>query len=242
MIIPFYEKKEIYEYNELNSMKKIFLSPLFAPTFVLCYVGGLGLIYLQQSADDIMHFTGGLMEILTYVGYFVATGIFLLSAKDFKTPEQRCDYLLFFFLLICAVLRESGVQHWIPSKDTTAFKIRFFTNPNNPLSEKLLAAFLLLLVASVVGYLLIKYFPRLMRGFFHFEPVCWTVCTLGGTGVTAKFFDRFPGNYADMVGTKMSENMIALFSFIEETSEGTLPLLAALALIQMHYLYRQKKS
>lgn len=223
-------------------MKKIFLSPLFAPFFVLFYVAGFGFVYLQQSAHEIMDFTSGLMEIVTYVGYVISFAVMLFAARDFKTSEKQRDYCLFFFLLICAVLRESGIQHWIPSKDTTAFKIRFFTNPNNPLSEKLLAAFLLLLVAGTVGYLLIKYLPRLIRGFFHFETVCWTICTLGGTGVVAKFFDRFPSNYADMTGSRLSENIIALFSFIEETSEGTLPLLVAMALIQAHQVYHQKES
>ncbi|MGN1063371.1 MAG: hypothetical protein ACI4QM_03510, partial [Alphaproteobacteria bacterium] len=217
-------------------MSKIILSPLTAPIAIIFYIG---LIFLYcalnvgaQPADFIFHFTENGMEVLTYSGYLVSFIIVLALYKDFQTSEFKGSYLLFLFLTFCAVLREMGVQHWIPSQDTTAFKLRFFTNPDNPIGEKLLSAFLLVTVAGVIIYLLVRYLPRLIKGFFAFNPICWTVCSLGGIGVLCKIADRFPSNYWKSTGEQLDINTHAWIELFEESSEATLPLLFAFAVIQ----------
>lgn len=217
-------------------MKKFFLSPFFAPIFVITYVGILCSFFIGKEEAVILGFTDFLMEIITFSGYALTFMIVLCFYKDFNTLEKRKNYGLFLFLLIAAVLREMGVQHWIPSKDTTAFKLRFFTNPDNPLSEKLLSAALLISVFSVIIYLLVKYLPSLIRGFFKMNTICWTICTLGGTGVVAKFADRFPSNYVKWAKEPLDPFIKGHFTLLEETSEAALPLLFAIAVVQAHYL------
>ncbi|MBR5130847.1 MAG: hypothetical protein IKV03_06465 [Alphaproteobacteria bacterium] len=220
-------------------MKKLLLHPLFASVFVLLYVGIFALYCFGETAAFIKGFTGGVMEIITYTGYTLSAVVVLAFAKDFNTKKLLPSYVAFLFLLGCAVLREMGVQHWIPSKDTTAFKIRFFTNPNNPIEEKILSAVILLTVISVVVWLLVKYTPTLIKGFLKFNPICWTIAAMGGVGIVTKFADRFPGNYRKAVGESLdplAQSWIVLF---EESGEATLPLLFAIAVIQWHFVKKK---
>lgn len=55
---------------------------------------------------------------------------------------------------------------------------RFFTNPNNPLHEKLITACLLLMVTGVVLYLLRNYLKPVLSGFTRFQLVDWSIVTL----------------------------------------------------------------
>lgn len=220
-------------------MKKLLLHPLFASVFILLYVGIFALYCLGESADFIKGFTGGGMEIITYTGYTLSAVIVLWFAKDFNTTKLLPSYIAFLFLLGCAVLREMGVQHWIPSKDTTAFKIRFFTNPNNPIGEKILAGVILLTVISVVVWLLVKYTPTLIKEFFKFNPICWTVAAMGGIGIVTKFADRFPGNYRKAVGESLDPLVQSWIVLFEESGESTLPMLFAIAVIQWHLIKKE---
>lgn len=221
-------------------MKKLILHPLFAGLFILLYIGTFMSYCLGQSAIFIHNFTDTVTEITTYIGYAISAVIVLIFAKDFATKKLFPSYIAFLFLLGCAVLREMGVQHWIPSQDTTAFKLRFFTNPNNPLGEKLFAGCILLVVIGIVVWLLIKYTPTLIKGFFKFNPICWTIASMAGIGIVTKFADRFPGNYRKSVGESLeplTQSWIVLF---EEVGEATLPLLFAIAVIQWHFVKNKK--
>ena len=221
-------------------MRQIILNPLFAPFFILLYVGICAVICIGGSADCLKAFTSGPMEVITYTGYAITAVIALLFYKDFQTPSLRTPYIMFLTLLGCAVLREMGAQHWIPSKDTTAFKLRFFSNPDNPISEKLLAGAILLAVIGIVVYLLIKYTPTLFKGFFKFNPICWTVASMGGIAIVSKFADRFPGNYRKTTGEALdalTQGWIVLF---EESGEATIPLMFAIAVIQWHLMQKKR--
>ena len=221
-------------------MKKILLHPLFATVFVVMYVGIFALYCLGGSADFVKGFTSGGMEVITYTGYAISAIIVLAFAKDFNSKKLLPSYIAFLFLLGCAVLREMGVQHWIPSKDTTAFKIRFFTNPNNPIGEKIFAGVILLMVISVVVFLLVKYTPTVIKGFFKFNPICWTVAAMGGIGIVTKLADRFPGNYRKAVGESLDPFVQSWIVLFEESGEATLPLLFAIAVIQWHLMKKDK--
>lgn len=221
-----------------KNMKSILLNPLLAPLCVLCYVTLLFLWNINQSASDIFLFCDTVLEFTTYLSYGIGLLVALWFYKDFGR-HMRLPYLLFLFLLFCAALREMGIQHWLTSTDTTAFKIRFFTNPTNPLSEKILAASILATVGGVVLYLLIRFIPSIIKGFFKFNPLYWTICTFGGTGIVCKIADRIPGNYRKATGVSMDPYLHSLFELLEESTESLLILLFALAIIQYHVL--QKK-
>lgn len=128
------------------------------------------------------------------------------------------------------------------STDTTAFKLRFFTNSNNPIDEKIIAAFILITVLGIAAYLIVYYTPKIIKGFFKLNPLYWTICTLGGMGILAKVFDRIPGNYRKIVGHFMDQPPKAFFGLLEEISETTLPLLVAFAFIQFHLMKKAQKQ
>ena len=217
-------------------MKQYFLNPLFAPFATVLFLilsAFLSIIVFDGSMAffEDNHFCG----ITTYTLYCLAILTLFSCAKDFKNKKK--DFIVFFFLLIAAVLREMGVQHWLTKTDTTAFKLRFFTNPNNPISEKIISASILLIVIVSVLYLIIKYTPKIWRGFWHKETLYWTICSLCAMGILSKFADRLPGNYRKSTGEELDAGIALFFKIIEECGEATLPMLAIIALMQFHLIH-----
>ena len=220
-------------------MKKLFLCPVFAPfiAIVAFTIFGICAWYSYFNGDASFMHDGCAGDILTYLMYVLAFVVMAVCFKDFKGKYQ--DYTLFIFLLLCAVFREAGIQHLLTSTDTTAFKFRFFTNPNNPLWEKCRAAFLLIVVLGVALIILLKYFPKIWKGFWAKNPVYWTICTLAVSGILGKISDRLPSKYATFAGHRLSEYEIYWYSIGEEGLEMCLPLLVAIAVWQYH-LSKQK--
>ncbi len=217
-------------------MKSFLLSPFTPIVFVCLFMGSMFVLSFLMNYDNpaVFYSTAGFLENITYMCYALALCVALYYNRDFR--KNRQDYILFLILWGCALLREMGIQHYLTTTDTTAFKLRFFTNPANPLHEKIMAAFLLLMVGSIVLFLLIRYVSKIIRGFFDLNPLYWTICIFGGMGIVSKIADRFPGNYYKATGIHLDPDIALLLSWIEESGEATLPLLFALAFIQHHYL------
>lgn len=225
-------------------MKKYLISPLFTPVFFtliwllwMCCI----FVFKYNCLPDLLNETGPIEQItnLAYIPLFLA---YILFAKMFweKGRDARIDFILFVFLGMAAFLREMGIQHWLASKDTTAFKSRFFLNSENPLSEKIIAGFLLLLLVAVLIYLGAKYARRLISSFFRMNPITWSIATLCTFGVFAKFVDRFPSNYKKSHGFSLPEQLRLNLEIVEETSEIMLPLIAMFIFVQ-YWLLRGNK-
>ena len=221
-------------------MKKCFLSPLFAPimAILLMFVLGLMAVYFRANGVNTFFDDGYFCDTVTYTFYFAVFFALLLFFGDFKGKCLTWGVLL--FLDIAAILREAGIQHWLTTTDTTAIKLRFFTNPKNPLSEKIVAGILILIVISAILYLIIKYAPRIWLGFWKKEPMYWSICTLCGMGVVSKIADRFHGNWFKYTGEHLSDEAYFFSIMIEETSEASLPLMALIALMQWHLIKGEK--
>ena len=221
-------------------MKKWILSPIFAPAvafLIMLFLGGAA-IYYHANGIDTFFDDGYFCDIVTYSLYGMLFIGLLLFYKDFK--GKRLTWAILLFLNIAAILREAGIQHWLTTTDTTAIKLRFFTNPKNPLSEKIIAGILVLIVLGSVLYLIFKYAPKIWRGFWKKEPLYWSICSLCGMGLISKIADRFHGNWLKYTGEQLSEDAYFFSIMIEETSEATLPLIALLALIQWHLIRDNK--
>jgi len=221
-------------------MKKMLLSPFCAPLIVVVYISLFFITHLTATTDTIFHFTDTTLDTLTYVVYALAGVVVIWAARDFKGTQFK-TFILFAFLFVCALLREMGVQHWLTKTDTTAFKLKFFTNPNNPIHEKLIAGYILIVIAIIAIYLLVRFLPTLIKSFFQLNPISWTICTLGGIGIIGKIADRLPGNYRKAMEMPLDPSIHAYIKLFEESSESALPLLFALALIQYHF-YIKKSS
>lgn len=223
-------------------MKHLILNPLIAPVSVIFIIGSFFMTAASWSASDIFTFSDTLLTAYTYMAYGLAFLVMILLRKDYQTETEKNTFLLCGFLFLCALLREAGVQHWLTSTDTTAFKLSFFKNPHNPLSEKVFSAYILFIVACVVGILLVTYTPKIIKGFFKLNPFYWTICTLGVSGIICKIADRIPANIRKMTGIEMNPQIHAWIQLLEETSEACLPLLCALAFIQYHLTRLKTKN
>ncbi len=199
-------------------------------------------IYRYFAGDTTFFDDWHTCDIITYIMWGFAIVALLAFFKDFQGKKQRIAYAMIFFLMIAAVLREMGIQHWLASTDTTAIKMRFFTNPNNPLSEKIITAMLVLTVAAVVLYLIWQYAPRIWRGFWNKEPMYWSICTLCAFGVAGKFIDRLPSNYFKSTGQHLSDELTFYCKLFEEGSEATLPLIILVALVQFHQMRQNQQK
>lgn len=224
--------------------KKAFLSPFFMPVFFvllwamfLCYT-----IFFNNGNEAILAVTkeGGIIEDISHVGYIFLIALLLLVSNDYR--DKIRSWGIYLFLAICAFLREEGIHHHLSRTDTTPFKSRFFLNPNNALSEKIVFGIFLLVILCAVIYLANKYAKHLVKSFFKFDTISWSIAVMCGIGVVSKYIDRFPANWRKAHGgVKLSDDVYTMFQLVEESMEMFLPYIACFILIQYHYLHAEKK-
>ena len=223
-------------------MKKIFLSPFFAPAlFTLCWglLLAVVLIYFPEQKYQITH-DGEIIEILTNIGYMSLLAVLLCFSKDYT--DKITSWGIYLFLAMSAFLREAGIQHHLSRTDSTPFKSRFFLKPENPIGEKIVFGMLLLIIFGAVVYLMVKYARHLITSFFKFNTITWTIATFCTVLVFSKFADRFPGNWRDAHNNvSLPKNQIEIWSLLEESIEIFIPWLAVMALCQYHLLKSDKK-
>lgn len=227
-------------------MKKYLTSPLFTPVFFslvwllwMCCI----FIFEYDNLAGLLNKDSGLLEIITNLAYIPLLLAYIFYARAFMHNRgSRIDFAVFVCLGIAAFLREMGIQHWLTSHDTTAFKSRFFLNPNNPLSEKIVAGAFLLLFFGLIVFLGIKYTKHLIESFFKMNPTTWSIATLCTIGIIGKFFDRFPSNYKHSSGVALPEQLRMNFNIVEETSETFLPLIAAFIFLQYWLLHKKSAN
>ncbi len=223
-------------------MKKMFLSPFFTPLFFLIAWGALLAVVLIFFPEQKFAITvdGAIIDIATYTGYALLLCGMLYFFRDYK-GKAKLDWVVFFLLAICALLREAGIQHHLSSTDTTPFKSRFFLNPNNPLSEKIIFGLVLLIVFGMLAYIAIKYTKHLVTSFFKMNTVTWSTAVLCCDLVFAKFADRFPGNWRHAHdGVSLPREQIDMWSLLEESSEIFLPIVALIIMWQYHLLHKEQ--
>ena len=217
-------------------MKKLFLSPLFSIFFtIICMALYYGISYvfrLKYGVFDIEDL--GITDALTNLFYGIAFGIVICLYTDFTTSAQKHTYGALLFLWFFTLLREMGLQHWLAVNDSTAIKIRYFTNPSVPLYAKTISILVILSVVLVISYLLWKHLKQMIIGFFKLVPMYWTIASFGALGLATQIADRFPAHYHKITGQGLQEPSRFALKILEEGGESILPLLFAVAFIQYH--------
>lgn len=218
-------------------MKKLFLSPFFTPVFFCLSWGIVLAVVLMFFPEQKFLITedGQIIELFTNIGYILMLAVMMFLSKDYA--DKITSWGIYLFLGMCAFLREAGIQHHLSRTDTTPFKSKFFLNPNNPLSEKIVFGLLLLVIFGALLYLGIKYAKHLITSFFKLNTVTWSTAVLCTTLVFAKFADRFPGNWRHAHdGVLLPREQIEIWSLLEESSEMFLPYLVVIIMTQYHLL------
>ncbi len=217
--------------------KKIFLSPFFMPiAFMVMWSVFLGVVYFGFP-EDVLKITkeGELIEHFTHLGYVLLVGVLLVVCEDYQ--DKIKSWGIFLFLALCAFLREMGLQHHLSRTDTTPFKSRFFLNPNNLISEKIIFGALLFVILGAVLYLAVKYSKHLVRSFLRFDVISWSIAVLCTLGVFAKIIDRFPSKWRKAHNdVPLSDDVYQICQLLEESSEMFLPYIAIVILWQYHLL------
>lgn len=185
----------------------------------------------------------GATEILTYLFYGFGGGIIFCHAKDFlPNVSLKKSYIAIVFLYIIMIFRDMGAQAWLTTHDTVITKIRFFTSPNNPLYEKIIAGAVMLFIVLVFLYVLIKHIKPFFKGLISSEPISWTTIILFVWATITQIFDRFPAEYFKATGVALDEPIRFAMKILEEGGESLLPLLIAIAFLQYHYIYCKKEN
>lgn len=224
---------------------KMFKSPVFGVLFILVAMSiYFGISYICRAIFgpfDIQKV--GATEVLTYLFYGFGGGIIFCCAKDFLSDSSKIKtYAAIVFIYITMILRDMGAQGWLTSHDTVVTKIRFFTNPNNPLYEKIIAGFVMGLILVVFLYILIKNFKYLVKGLTKFEAIPWTSVTFFIWMVLTQIIDRFPAEFLKATGGNLAEPIRFAMKIFEEGGESLLPLLIAIMFLQYRAIYCKKED
>jgi len=221
---------------------KVFKSPCFAVWFIVVAMAlYLGISYICRATFGVFDIEAvGATETLTYLFYGFGGGILFCLAKDYLSYSSKIKtFTGIAFLYFVMILRDMGAQGWLTTHDTVVTKIRFFTSPNNPLYEKIIAAAVMLFILFVFLYVLIKNIKPFFNGLVKFQPVSWTATIMFVWMVFTQVMDRFPAEYLKATGVMLDEPIRFAMKILEEGGESLLPLLIAVAFLQYKYLNKK---
>lgn len=134
-------------------------------------------------------------------------------------------------LALSVMLAAAGAREMDLHKVFTGYsvlKVSFYLH-DVPLWHKLIALFVLALIAAAALHLLRRHANALWRGLRRREPVACSVALFFAVMVISKVLDRAINVLAGDYGISTSTEIHALVSALEETVELSLPLIATLA-------------
>lgn len=182
------------------------------------------------------------------IGFFWLQILFFWLMPPMRKSRQRAFWLADFSLLsFFAICRQLDWHKLLISADIapggttgTPFKMRFLTNPNNPLADRLIVLACFIVVLGLFGATLLYFMRRLIVGLFKLHPVCWSMAFFGGSLILIQFADRMPAVLRKKHGVEMSDNLRALSTALEEGQELLLPLFVILAVMQAYFIYNNE--
>lgn len=189
------------------------------------------------------------VEAVTIGFFFLQIAFIWLFPPMAKGMRRVFWQVVFSLITLIAICRELDWHKAmidvsaIPGATTgTPFKMRFLTNPANPLGDRLLVLSCFVLVIALCGGTLLYFIRKLWKGLFKLHPVCWSIAFLGGTCILVQIVDRAPSVLRKKFGILLSGPAQSLLSVLEEGQELLLPLFVMLALVQAYFLYGEDEA
>jgi hypothetical protein len=184
------------------------------------------------------------VESATIGLFFLQIGLLWLvppMRPGWQRPLWLADFSLLTLFAVCRELDWHKLMvhaSGLPGATTgTAFKMRFITNPANPLGDRLLVVACFAVVILACGGTLLFFLRRLLTGLFKLHPVCWSMGFFGGTVILIQLADRLPSVLRTKHHIILSDSLHALSTVLEEGQELLLPLFVILAILQAHFIY-----
>lgn len=226
---------------------------LAAPLLWLAGVSALVLVWALATPEWIQahfdHDGASPVEVATVGLFFFQMGFFWLvppMRASRLRPLWLADFSLLTFFAIC---RELDWHKLLISASNlpgatrgTPFKMKFLTNANNPLADRLIVAACFAVVILLCAGTLLYFLRRLLTGLFKLHPVCWSMGFFGGTIILIQITDRLPVVLRKDLGIRISESLHALMTALEEGQELLLPLFVVIAVLQAHFIYNNERT
>lgn len=235
--------------NMLTSNRSYLLAP------VVALIGLIVLVLVWAAIDP-----GRLMplfddngaspvELMTLPLFALIVPLVWLCPPVAGDTKRKCLWAALWSLLaVMAIVRQTDLhkllfaQIWPDIAGTfrgTVYKMRFLKAGHIPLVPKLFVGGFFALFFAAVAIPLIRYIKPLIKGFFRFEPVAWTMATFGVVSTAVLVIDRLPSKLRK-AGVDLSDSTVALLKTVEEGGEMVMALLALLAILQSHLIFGRR--
>lgn len=191
------------------------------------------------------------VELMTLPLFALIVPLVWLCPPAGGSTARQCRWsALWSLLAVMAIVRETDLHKMLFAKiwpevvenfTGTVFKMRFLKAADIPFMPKIFVLFFFAIFFVAVIVPLVRYAIPLVRGFFKFEPVAWTMACFGGATVVVMTVDRLPANMRH-AGVELSDGILALLTVFEEGGEMAMALLALLAVVQSYLIFGQRSG
>ena len=237
--------------NLITSKRSWLLAPVVSVLFVLLLIVVWAALDPQTLIVNFDNNGRSPVELMTLPLFALIVPLVWLCPPTSGSIGRQCRWASLWSLLgVMAVVRETDIHKmlfaniWPDIASTfrgTVFKMRFLKAGDIPFMPKLFV--FLFFVAFFVSVVipLARYIIPLMKGFFKFEPVAWTMAFFGGVSVMVLTVDRLPANLRH-ANISVSDSLLALMKAFEEGGEMLMALLALLAILQSYLIFGRKET
>lgn len=232
--------------NLMTSKKSWLLAPVICLLFAMLLVVVWAVLDPQTLMINFDNDGRSPVELMTLPLFaLIVPLVWLCPPTSGGTARQVRWSVLWSLLGVMAIVRETDVHKtffadiWPDIASTfkgTVFKMRFLKADDIPLMPKLFVIIIFIAFFVSVIVPLVRYLIPLVKGFFRFEPVAWTMAFFGGVSVVVLLVDRLPANLRH-ANIAVSDSVLALLKAFEEGGEMLMALLALLAILQAHLIF-----
>ena len=232
--------------NMITSKRSWLLAPIVSLLFALLLVALWAIMDPQTLARNFANKGHAPVELMTLPLFaLIVPLVWLCPPVSGSTARQVRWSALWSLLGVMAIVRETDLHRmlfaniWPEIARTfrgTVFKMRFLKADEIPFMPKLFVFLFFVAFFAAVVVPLARYIVPLVKGFFKFEPVAWTMAFFGGVSTMVLTVDRLPANLRH-ANISVSDSVLALMTAFEEGGEMLMALLALLAILQAHLIF-----